>query len=385
MEWRGFVMKPIMFDPLNTDVDLWPAGNEAERHYISQVARLGIAKLIGNVRTQWRALRSGARVFPVTINHGEVGDSYVCLPHSAYILYAQQELDIVKIGWAKPLLRLLIKSADRLLIWADINRIVHVDNWMLSTNLHGDWEGHDIAAIRQYLVSAYPHHIIAIRSIDPWSSPTLLEAAKNDGWRLLPSRQIWVTDDLPTRWAKRKDAHNDRRQLRKSGLTAEKLKVLRPGDCERIAELYHMLYVGKYSPLNPIFSPKWIEMTHQCGLMDYQVARDQNGLIQTVSGSWIRGDILTSPIVGYDTDRPISEGLYRIASYFISQMTAESGLRLNGSAGAANFKRNRGAVGVIEYSAMYVDHLSFKRRAILWLLEFILVKMAVPVMKTQQL
>ena len=378
-------MTPLLFDPLNAPPDAWPKGNGAERRYLEGVARAGVTSLIPNVRTRWLALTTGGRVFPVTVNDGEVGDSHVCLPHSAYILYALQELDIVDVGRAKPLLRMLIRGADWLLRAADINHIVHVDNWLLSTNLHGDWDGNDIGAIRRCLASTYPNRIIAVRSVDSWSSPTLLEAAKRDGWRLLPSRQIWVTENLPLNWASRNSTGNDRRRLRKSGLSIDKLNVLRPGDSDRIAELYHMLYVGKYSPLNPVFSSAWIEMTHRLGILEYQAARDPDGVIQAVSGLFIRNNVLTPPVVGYDTTRPAAEGLYRIASYLFSQTTAERGLRLNGSAGAAGFKRNRGAFGVIEYSAIYAAHLPFRRRATLRLLEFILTVIAVPVMKWKQL
>jgi hypothetical protein len=385
MEWGRFVMTPLLFDPMDAQSDAWPQGNAVEKRYIEGMARGGITRLIGNVRTRWLALRSENRVFPVTVNDGEMNDSYVCLPHSAYILYALQELDLVDVGWTKPFLRLLIKGADRLLRAADINRIVHVDNWLLSTNLHGDWDGQDIGAIRQYLVSAYPDHIIAIRSVDPWSAPKLLAAVKRDGWRLLPSRQIWVTDDLKLNWAKRNSTANDRRRLHKSGLSIEKLEILRPGDSERIAELYYMLYVGKYSPLNPVFSLDWVEMTHSSGMLEYEVARDFEGIIQAVSGSFVRGRVLTPPVVGYDTTKPATDGLYRIASYFFGQICAERGLRLNGSAGAAGFKRNRGASGVIEYTVAYVAHLPLRRRFILRFLEFILSSAAVPIMKWKQL
>ena len=384
MQWRHTDMKPHLFDPLNAPPDSWPKGNEVERSYLEGVARFGVTNLISNVRTKWLGLRSGNRVFPVTVNNDETGDSYVCLPHSAYILYALQELDIVDLGLAKPLLRILIKAADRLLQYADINRIVHVDNWLLSTNLHGDWDGHDIVAIRRHMVSAYPSHIIAIRSIDHWSSPALLEAVKKDGWRLLLSRQIWVTEDLHLNWAKRNSTNNDRRQLHKSGLSIEKLASLRSGDSERIAQLYHMLYVGKYSPLNPVFSASWIEMTHRSGMIEYEAARDQDGIIQAVSGSFIRGSVLTPPIVGYDTTKPSSDGLYRIASYLFSQTCAERFLRLNGSAGAAGFKRNRGATSVIEYTAMYIAHLPLHRRVSIKILEFLLTIIAAPIMKWKQ-
>ncbi|MFV3037673.1 hypothetical protein ACNI5A_31565, partial [Klebsiella pneumoniae] len=76
--------------------------------------------MITNVKTRWLALRSGDRVYPVTVNDGEHGGSYVCLPHSAYVLYARAELDIVDTGWLQPALRALIAAADHLLRWGKV-------------------------------------------------------------------------------------------------------------------------------------------------------------------------------------------------------------------------------------------------------------------------
>jgi len=337
------------------------------------------------VRTRWLALRSGDRVFPLTVNDGETGDSYVCLPHSAYVLYARQELDLVDTGALKPLLRALIAIFDKMLIVAGINRIVHVDNMLLSTNLHGGWAGEDVPAIRAALVALYPDHIIAIRSLDSWSCPNLLAACEADQWLPLASRQIWVTDDLARDWRPRNTSQNDRRMFANSGLVAEELDTMSDEDARRSAELYHMLYVGKYSPLNPVFTPAWIAMTHEEGILRYRGARDGEGRLMAVAGSLVRGGILTPPIVGYDTARPQQEGLYRIAAFLFSEVAEREELRLNGSAGAADFKRRRGAHGVIEYSALYVRHLSIWRRLALVLVAGLLDHAAVPMMRRRGL
>ena len=173
---------PILFDPLHPPPGIWDGVPDAERSYIEQMAQAGVPAMVSNVRTVWRAIRSGGRVFPVTINDGEMGDSYVCLPHSAYILYGRQELDLVQVsGMMRAALRLVIAGADWLLRALSVNRIVHVDNWLLSTNLHGDWAGQDAPAIRTMLARAFPRHIIAIRSVDNWSCPALLASLKRDG------------------------------------------------------------------------------------------------------------------------------------------------------------------------------------------------------------
>lgn len=374
----------MLFDPLDSPSGAWPAVCDS-RAYIEGIARAGPGAMIPNVATGWLALRSGERVYPVTVNDGGVGGSYVCLPHSAYILYARAELDIVDTGWLRPVLRAMIAAADRLLRWGEVNRIVHVDNWMLSTNLHGDWSGDDLPAIRAFLAERFPTHAIAIRSVDAWSSPALLDAARSDGWQLLASRQIWVTGDLEAAWRKRRNTGHDLRLLRRSELAIDEFAVMAEADAARIAELYHLLYVGKYSPLNPIFSPEWILMTWREGILRYRGVRDAQGNLLAVAGALIRGDVLTPPVVGYDTARPRGEGLYRIATLLFTTMAQEHGVRLNGSAGAAQFKRNRGATGVIEYMAIAAGHLPWRRRAVLRVMRTVLDFLAVPLMRRRGL
>ncbi|QNA83828.1 GNAT family N-acetyltransferase [Sphingomonas sp. So64.6b] len=373
-----------LFDPLDPPPDAWPEPCET-RAYIEGIARAGVTAMIPNVTTRWLALRSGERVFPVTVNDGAIGGSYVTLPHSAYILYARAELDLVDTGRLRPVLAVLIGIADRLIRRARINRIVHVDNWLLSTNLHGDWDGADVAAIRTFLVGHFPDHAIAIRSVDGWSSPALLKATARDGWTMLASRQIWVTTDLARQWEPRRDTRADSALLAASGLTIDHFETMSEADSARIAALYHLLYVGKYSPLNPVFSPAYVHMTWREKILHYRGVREADGTILAIAGSLIRGDVLTPPVVGYDTARPQAEGLYRIATLLFTTVAMETGTRLNGSAGAAHFKRNRGATGVIEYMAIATAHLPWGRRAVFGFMRLILDRIAVPMMKKRGL
>ena len=69
-----------------------------------------------------------------------------------------------------------IAAADHLLRWGKVNRVVHVDNWLLSTNLHGDWTD-DLPAIRTFPASSFPPMIAdpLYRQLVP---PALLDAAR---------------------------------------------------------------------------------------------------------------------------------------------------------------------------------------------------------------
>lgn len=376
-------MTPTLFDPLQTptaDVDRACDGFR----WLSVFARAGPTALVANVRTRMLGLKSGPRTLPVTVNEAEVGGSYVCLPHSAYALYARQELALVDVGIWRPVLAWLIDRAAPKLLEAGLNRIVHVDNWLLSTNLHGDWTGSDLPQIRRLLTARFPEHFLAIRSVDSWSCPQLLSAGVADGWRRLPSRQIWVVDDMES-WARRSAVRHDRSVFARNRLARDGLSALGPNDPERIAELYRMLYVDKYSALNPVFTARFIRMAHQQGLLTFRGARDASGRLVAVSGSLSRGGILTPPVVGYDTDRPPSEGLYRAACLLFGDQAREQGLRLNGSAGAAEFKRLRGARPVVEYSLVYDRHLASGRRRTVDMLQWTLEQAVVPMMRRRGL
>src|SRR5262245_24724883 len=99
MEWRAHRMSaPVLFDPLEGPPGGWRAEHAQARAYLESFARYGSRALISNLRTRVMGLHSDGRIFPVTINDAEYGDAYVCLPHTAYALYAKEELRLVDAG-----------------------------------------------------------------------------------------------------------------------------------------------------------------------------------------------------------------------------------------------------------------------------------------------
>ena len=355
----------------------------AAGRFVAALARDGVRHYVANAASRMALLACGERRLPVTIDDGGLGRSYVASPHSAYVLYAREEIDIVGMKRGRRAARLALSMLDRLLRAADLNRCVHVDNWLLSTNLHDGWEGEGLADIRRLLAQRFPRHLLVLRSIDPWSSPALLEAARADGWVLAPARQIWVVDDLARDWSPRNNQANDRRALAVSGLRMDEPDAFSEIEAARVAQLYRLLYVDRYSALNPIFTPAFVQLTQRIGLIHYRVARDSDGTIMAVAGMMARGDVMTPPVVGYDTTRPRSEALYRIASWMFSDWAMARGLRLHGSAGAADFKRRRGAHGEIEYMAIHAGHLGAARRTTVRALAAMLEAWLVPMMRRQ--
>lgn len=336
--------------------------------YVAGFRAAGTQALITNAACEVMLLRSGNARLPVTVDDGTHGRSYVSSPHSTYVLYPRDEIALMGLGGVRYGAEGVLAVLAGLLRLSRLNRAVHLDNWLLSTNLHGDWAGAGLAAMREALATRFPDHFVIIRSLDAWTCPALLEAAQADGWTLLPARQVWVTDDLLSDWRPRSHTKADVRALRRSGLTVEQPAALAEPDAGRIAALYHQLYVGRYSAINPQFTPAFIAMSAASGLLTYSLLRDDAGAILAFAALRSAGGVGTVPLMGYDTARPQAEALYRMASWCAADLALREGLRFHGSAGASQFKRNRGAHGVIEYMAVDGRHLSAPRRAGLALL-----------------
>lgn len=331
--------------------------------YVARLASDGTRNLVTNAASRVLLLGSGPIDLPVTVDDGTLGHSYVSSPHSAYVLYARDEIALLGLGHARFAAEAVLRTLSGLLRAMRLNRAVHLDNWLLSTNLHGEWQGTGLAAMRTLLSARFPDHFLIIRSLDPWTCPALLDAVCHDGWTLLPARQVWVTDDLAASWLPRGQTRADAKALRRSGLQTGRADNLSERDCARIADLYHQLYVGRYSAINPIFTPEFVRVAAAIGLLTFLVARDAQGQIMAFSALRSAGGVGTVPLMGYDMTRPQSEGLCRIASYMAAEAAMDTGLRFHGSSGAGEFKRSRGARGVIEYMAVDGRHLSAPRRA----------------------
>jgi hypothetical protein len=155
---------------------------------------------------------------------------------------------------------------------------------------------------------------------------------------------------------------------------------LQEQDIPRIVEIYNMLYLQKYSLCNPMFNEHFIRLALQDQTL-HLVALRKDGRVDAVLGYFCRNGVMTTPLFGYDTNLPIEIGLYRMLSALLFFIAQENGHVLHESSGAAQFKRNRGAIADIEYSAVYDQHLSWHRRLCWIVLAGILDSVGVPLMK----
>lgn len=338
---------------------------------------------VGNLCTRVEIVGAGDERAPVTINYAEPDNAWVCSPYTAYCAYAIEELRrLTPAPIAHPVATLCL-GAGALLRHARIDQAVTVNNWLLSTNLYLPLQEPTLDAWIDETRERWPEHAIWFRSLnEPWTS-SWLTALQARGAILLPSRQVYLYSDIRRLAAAKSNLKTDLALLERTPYTL--CTDIRAADYARCEELYGMLYLEKYSRLNPAYRANLIEAWHGAGLLGLTGFRDADGTLQGIVGTFERDGVVTAPIVGYDTRVPQRLGLYRLLMAAVLRDAMERGMRVNLSAGAAEFKRLRGGVPAIEYSAVLADHLPRKQRAALHALHWLTSHIGVPIMTRLEL
>jgi hypothetical protein len=336
--------------------------NQLARDYTAAFAQHGSRAYIANLDTTVGLHRWGEHLLPITINDGAKADTFVCSPRVGYIDYPREELARFPARAVIPALRAIIEGMGGLLSLSDLDRIVHIHNWMMSTNHPVKLDHTQAARQTSELADRYPAHVLAIRSLTRRYSRDLIEALCASGWMLLPSRQVFLVDDVAHECLPRRDTKRDERLWARQAYRFEEPEAISDVDAARIVDLYGMLYLDKYSRLNPHYTASFITMTQKIGLLRYLLLRDDQGVIQAFGGMYRSGIHATMPLIGYDTSLSQDHGLYRLACHAGVRFAAQHNLLLNMSSGATAFKRSRGATAEMEYTAFYVSHLPWPRR-----------------------
>jgi len=217
------------------------------------------------------------------------------------------------------------------------------------------------------------------------SNAQLINSFKDNGFMLIPSRQVYIFGQGLSVCM---DRHNTKIDLKALEKTEHKVIAhddIAATDYARIVELYNLLYIDKYSHHNPQFTAECIAHWHQKKLLTIMGLRNEQGVLDGVLGFFEQNGITTAPLVGYDTKLPRQFALYRILMALALKRAHDKNLTLNLSSGAADFKQLRGGQAFIEYSAVYINHLPRFNRFVWKLTNFLLTYIGIPIMKAFKL
>ncbi len=344
-----------------------------------------VRDLVGNLTVAVEAYESAGRSFPLTLNdRSEAPNCYICCPSSAYIDYAIDETrNFISSPLLQRAIRMLIGLCAPLVRASGLDHQVQVNNWLYSTNPVPLLDRNAVAQMRDDLTARFPDRAVLIRSLNEIADPSTIAALKAEGFRLLAARQIYIFAGRGP--AMTNDMKRDRKRLRTTPFEMVGDADFTEADYARAEELYRMLYLDKYTPLNPHYTARYIAEMHRRGILQLAGLRRLGGELVAVTALSKNGRTLTQPIVGYDTGLPVSEGLYRMMMVLAQDHATAHGLFFNMSAGAAAFKRLRGAVATVEYNAVYAGHLPRRQRVAVRTMEFVLAKIGIPLLRRFEL
>jgi len=339
------------------------------------------SSLISNLATQVELLRMEGCVMPITVNHGEPNNAWVCSPLTTYCDYALEELNRnVHPFLGKPL-SLICHAFGHVLKQARIDRAVALNNWMLSTNLYPALNEVNLSKLVDSALQRWPGHALWFRSLNVAQNAAWIEALDALGFKLIPSRQVYLFDDLHSQISVHENLKRDMHLLHSTPMQRIDDAEFHEADYAHIAHLYGKLYLEKYSRLNPQYTALFMKRWHDAGLLKFKGFRDSSGMLQAVAGMFRQGNTITAPIVGYNTALPQSLGLYRLLMAGVFEEAISANSTVNLSAGAAYFKRLRGGKPAIEYSAVLVEHLPASTQRAISVLRKLTNSIGIPIMR----
>lgn len=314
---------------------------------------------VANLRTRLDCFEQ----WPLTVNDAEYDNAYTSSFYNTYITYLSKEL--APLGkWRLPLQAVLggLGAVFRL---CQVNRIVQINNWLLSTNpvppqFPEGWA---------HLLDRFPQHALVFRSLNEAFHLPLLERFRAEGWKLLPSRLIYRFDGEGAHFLRKDDVRRDRKLLQDGRFHWLEQEHFQECHWQDVSSLYLELYRGKYPSENPAFSAEFFRLCGQNLGWRILLLLDKQGRSLGVTGWWKRHGMLIGTVVGYRLKAPQSWGLYRRLMTRVLLEAAEQGCWLNLSSGAGAFKRSRGGLPTLEFMACYHRHLPVWRQ-----LPFLLLK-----------
>lgn len=329
--------------------------------YLQSLLTHGPKHYIDNIHTAIKAISVDDKIIPFTISHNDCESSYVASLYNQYIGYARDELPRQVTLPMRTLYDPLLFVLGELLRASKINRSLHVNNWLFSTNLTPELNQKQLGALVEALVDEYPKHAIVFRSVNAWN-PDTLDCFVASGFTPLFSRQIFMLDSKTDEPFKERHMKKDVQLLQTSGYKIVHPSALTTKDAARIAELYHALNIHKHSRQNPQFNERFTGMSIQNQALRF-TCLEKDGVIDAVYGCYDDGSAMVAPFFGYDTSKPESLGLYRQICAAAVLEAHEKGLLYNQSSGASEFKTRRKATPVLEYHMIFTRHLNSFRRA----------------------
>lgn len=331
--------------------------------YIKNSAhRLGLAKI-------------GQKILPLSYQNRQPRPSasescYLLSFPAQYFDYAQEE--VRKQSKYSPLQKwaaeFLVKVFKKISVGLGMERVVFVNNQLLSTNLYPQLSDTETAALVRVLKEKFPQAALVFRTLNEETNQTLEKRLHLEKALKITCRQIYI---LPQTCRRKRAFVRDQKLWQKNTRFewVEK-KTFTPSERKQILRFYTDLYIKKHSVFNPIYSEEMLINSAKSGLLRYYLLIEkETKALKAVQAVAIKNGEITTPFIGYDPEEPQKTGLYRFMNLQLMTLAQHEKLRLNMSSGAAQFKTQRGGLPAFDNHFVICDHLPIRRKIIWTLLQ----------------
>ena len=374
-------MKPMqaeLFTRENIHTLSFPQTEDGDyaRRYLLPMVLNGAEKYIQNVHnTQLMLAKVDDLIIPITTSDFHPDNTYTCSPYSHYVSYGgYEEVKHLNNPPAEALIKLLMGPVAWYFRKAELDKVVYVNNYLLSTNLYPSVNSDQLSELCEALPKWFPDRVIVFRSVDTRKNPQVAGFLKTKEYEMVLSRQVWYMDAEEA--SRTRQYKEDVRVLRKHGYEIVDGRDLSDDELAHALHLYNMLYLEKYSYYNPQFTFEFMKLARDNKILHLRALR-RDGQINAVMGFFVRNGVMTQPLFGYDTSLPQEEGLYRLLTLITLQEGLQRNLLVHASGGVGKFKKVRGGKPTIEYNAVYHKHLPAWRQGP-WKLIKAISKYAIP-------
>lgn len=351
--------------------------NDGLYEYFKPLIENGINFYIKNINAEAKILKVDNVLLPLIIADKNYDDSLYTSFYSSYIGYILK--DLTSTSFVTTFFKHLLEMTGRILKKAEVNKIIYVNHWLLSTNLYPKLKEEQLQLITSYLKKEYPEHAIVFKNVAPRTLPNLFNNLKAQSYRMIVSRQVFILDKEARKGINKRQrakVKKDRKLIEDSDYYFS--GSINDNDFERLADIYHQLYIGKYSIYNPCYTSEFFELLKDNPLFNLQILRTEDaidGLLLTFSID----NQSTCPAMGYQLDKMPENALYRMLVAKLTADSEENNLDFHMSAGVGDFKKQRGARAETEYSAIYFEHLPLRRKFVYLVLQKITNNIVIPI------
>lgn len=337
--------------------------------YLKNLVNRGLEFYIDNCGAKIIIMEYDDIYFPLLICENIEKQTYISSLISSYIDYPKQILNNRFVSFCLNILKNILRLGK-------LDKVIYVNHWLISTNVHYDFSEEQIAEITKFLKNKFPDYAIVFKNIAKEINETIFISLKNNKYKFLINRKSYYINKNNFNAVYKKTSLKSDLSLYKKG------KYKFSHDIKNWAkkeDLYKNLYLEKYTELNPMYNKNFFEMCSN--IFDNKALLNSQNDIVGFYIPFVLGKTVVVPCIGYDTSISQKEGLYRLLILDSINYAKQHHCNLNLSSGVGEFKQKRGAEPYWEYLAIDYSHLNIFRKLLYFLLIKITNKISFPLVK----